>query len=173
MNIRVLNEADAPAFREVRLRSLREHPEAFGASYEEESELPLERFAERLRADPGTSIAFGAFDGQSLVGTVRLGLETRRKTRHKATLLSVYVAPEARGQGVARALLEAALHQARELGVEDVVLGVTVGNTAARALYASLGFEGYGIEPRYIKLGDEYTDIEFMILHLGRGGSGN
>ncbi len=35
MEVRVLTEADAAAFWEVRLRAFREHPTAFGSSFEE------------------------------------------------------------------------------------------------------------------------------------------
>lgn len=167
MLIRVLTEEDAAALQAVRLRSLREHPEAYGAAYEDECETPVEQIAERLRPGSPTGITFGAFGGETLVGIVQLGLSTRPKSRHRGQIYAVYVAPEARGQGAGRALMEAALAEARARGLEQVALGVTVGNDAARALYVSLGFRPFGIEPRSLKVEEEYFDMEWMVVGVG------
>ena len=79
----------------------------------------------------------------------------------------MYVAPEARGNRIGTALLEHTLSHARTMdGLEDVTLAVTVGNDSARRLYLGAGFVPYGVEPRYIKLGDQYFDVEWMILRL-------
>ncbi len=75
--------------------------------------------------------------------------------------------PEARSQGVGRALVDAVVTHARSVsGVEEVVLAVTVGNELARRLYIVAGFKSYCIEPRYLKLKDQYFDIEWMVLRL-------
>ncbi len=167
VTIRQLDEDDAAIFQPLRLRSLREHPEAFGASFEEESTMSLEQVAQQLRG-PSSSFTFGAFLDGELVGIVNLFRHTRSKTRHKAILGGMYVAPEARGHGVGKVLLTTVIDQARSLaGLEDLTLAVTVGNPAARALYIGAGFVPYGVEPRYIRVDQHYYDIEWMILHLG------
>ena len=72
-----------------------------------------------------------------------------------------------RGQGIGRALLVALLERIRACpGVEQVSLTVVSGQEAARALYRSLGFEPYGMEPRGLKVGDRYFDNEHMVLKL-------
>ena len=48
MNIRQLAAHDAPVYQPLRLRALREHPEAFGSSPEDEQPLPLEQVTRRL-----------------------------------------------------------------------------------------------------------------------------
>ena len=45
VEIRLLTDADAARWRDLRLRMLREHPDAFGSSYEEALARPLETFA--------------------------------------------------------------------------------------------------------------------------------
>jgi GNAT superfamily N-acetyltransferase len=57
-----------------------------------------------------------------------------------AYLEELYVAPERRGEGLGRALLEAALELAREGGASRIELGTSEDDTAARALYESCGF---------------------------------
>ena len=51
-----------------------------------------------------------------------------------------YVVPERRGQRVGRALMEAAIELARSEGAAHMDLGTSEDDTAARALYESLGF---------------------------------
>lgn len=58
----------------------------------------------------------------------------------------LYVRPERRGRGVGRALMEAAIDVARERGADYMELGTGEDDTAARALYESLGFSNRGGE---------------------------
>jgi len=55
-------------------------------------------------------------------------------------LAELYVKPPLRGQGRGRALMEAVLGFARERGAGYIELNTGEGDTAARALYARLGF---------------------------------
>ena len=57
-----------------------------------------------------------------------------------AYLEELYVVPERRGQGLGRALLEAAMAHARERGAAHIDLGTSEDDVAARALYESAGF---------------------------------
>ena len=170
MQIRPLAEADATAFREVRLRALHDHPDAFGASYEEGLARPDSAYVDQLRtadASPDQRI-FGAFDDTALVGMVGFFRATYAKTRHHGTIWGMYTAPEARGQGIGRALMETALAFARTLpGLEQVNLSVVTTNAGARALYLSLGFVVDGLERNALKLPDgSYLDEEHMVLFL-------
>lgn len=165
--VRLLTSEDAAAFQAVRLRGLREHPEAFGSSLEEEADTPLKKTAEGLAKSLPDNPLFGAFVDEELVGIIGLFRASHLKMRHRASIGAMYVAPEARQQKLGRALLDAAIDYARSLdGIEDVVLAVTVGNDAARALYVSAGFQSYSIDPRLIYTNDNYYDVEWMILQL-------
>jgi ribosomal protein S18 acetylase RimI-like enzyme len=57
-----------------------------------------------------------------------------------AYLEELYVAPGRRGEGLGRALLEAALELSRSRGAGYIYLGTSVDDVAARALYEKLGF---------------------------------
>lgn len=164
MQIRRLSPEDAQAFRALRLRALREHPQAFTSSHEEDAQVPLQVTAARL--DSPRHSFWGAFHGQELVGMLGLERETRAKNRHKATVVAMYVAPEAAGRGVGRQLLEALLAQARGERLESLVLTVTEGNDSARRLYERCGFRSFGIEPRAIKLGERAYAKNHMVLDL-------
>lgn len=58
-----------------------------------------------------------------------------------AYIEELYVVPERRGRGLGRALLEAAIELARDRGAEHIDLTTGEGDTAARSLYESAGFE--------------------------------
>jgi ribosomal protein S18 acetylase RimI-like enzyme len=64
-----------------------------------------------------------------------------------AYLEELYVAPERRGEGIGRALLEATMDAAREAGAVRIDLGTSVDDTAAIALYESCGFTNREREP--------------------------
>ena len=64
-----------------------------------------------------------------------------------AYLEELYVVPEQRGRGLGRALLEAALEDARRAGAGHIELGTSVDDTAAIALYESTGFTNREREP--------------------------
>ena len=93
--------------------------------------------------------------------------ESALKVRHKGYIVSMYVQPEDRRRGIARALLLAALERIRRLpDLDHVLLAVMETQAAAKRLYESLSFTVYGREPRAVRIGDEYFDEEFMILKL-------
>lgn len=164
MPIRRLQPDDAPAYRALRLRALREHPEAFTSSFEEDEREPPEQARTRL-AGAGTQF-WGAFEDGRLCGMVGLVREARAKSRHKATVVAMYVAPEQAGRGIGRELLDALLVQARADGLESLLLTVTEGNDPARRLYEAAGFRSFGVEPRAIKVDGRPFAKNHMVLDL-------
>lgn len=106
----------------------------------------------RERFEHGQSILFLACDGDRAVGFTQLfpSFSSTRMARI-FVLNDLFVLPEARGGGAARALLAAACDHGRKVGAVRLSLSTAVINTAAQSLYESAGwrrdteFHGYAI----------------------------
>lgn len=157
--------ADAAAYRALRLAGLAAHPEAFTSSFDEDAAKPLAATEARLAPDGDTAL-FGAFVDGALVGAVGLARDPRRKRRHAAEIVAMYVAATHGRRGIGRELLAHAIAAARAAGIEQLALTVTQGNDAARALYAAAGFATFGVEPRAIRVDGRYHAKEHMLLAL-------
>src|ERR1700727_191393 len=80
-----------------------------------------------------------AFDGPAGLAVLRFRAAIW-SSGFECYLAELYVAPASRGQGLGRALMEAALSEARLRGADSMDIGVDEPDTAARRLYESLGF---------------------------------
>ncbi|MFE7515362.1 GNAT family N-acetyltransferase [Streptomyces sp. NPDC057540] len=98
-----------------------------------------------------------------VVGYVRIVPPTPlAATAHVRQIQGLAVAGSARGGGVARALLRAAMDRARAEGAVRMTLRVLGHNAPARALYASEGFAVEGVLPGEMFLDGAYVDDVLM-----------
>lgn len=167
MRIRLLDIDDAEAFHELRLRGLAESPDPFLVTHAEDAALSMEYVRGRFPRG-SEAFALGAFDDDGrLVGIVGFSREQRRKVNHRGDVWGMYVAPEARGTGAGRALMDELVRRCRELdGLEHVVLEVATGAVAACRLYEGIGFETIGVHRESMKDGERYLDTRHMVLWL-------
>jgi GNAT superfamily N-acetyltransferase len=129
------------AFREVRLRALKEDPTAFGSTYAHEAGFSQDEWNARVeRWNGNRGIGFLAMRAASTCGLVGALLEEDGL----AQLVSMWTAPESRRAGIGRMLVEAVIGWAREHGVATLRLMVTSCNPEAEQFYQRLGFERTG-----------------------------
>lgn len=140
--VRQLRTSEWPLWRDLRLRSLVDSPDAFCADLDRErahadawwddlvaSTVAHPRGALWCAESDGapTGIAFSRIDSN---GVIHVG--------------SMWVAPEGRSHGAGRALVDAALEWGRTGGASSAELWVTVGNGHAETLYERAGFRDTG-----------------------------
>ena len=138
MKIERLAVDEGLRLRTIRLRALADAPDAFGSTYAEVAARPLESWPKPLQE----IAAFVAVKDGEDVGLVRCASDDQHPDT--AWLMSMWVAPEARGQGVGEALIEAVIEYARSNGAIRLLLDVGDDNEPAIALYARKGFKPTG-----------------------------
>ncbi len=124
--------------------------------YKQPSDLAKARAFLAERFENKESVIFAAADDAgNLVGFTQLyPLFSSVSARRVWLLNDLYVAPEARRQGVARALMNAARDFGVETGAKGVALETGIDNTQAQALYEDLGYEKQGGIPWYFLVVD-------------------
>ena len=136
MRVRRLDVDEWPLYRTARLATLSDSPLAFGSSADEEGRLTEEAWRRRLA---GRVQLVAEVDGEiaGTVGVLDEGDEI-------AEIVSMWVAPSRRRQGVGEALIVAAVAEAERQGASVVRLWVADGNGPAERLYERQGFHRTG-----------------------------
>lgn len=169
MEIRLLTEQDYEAWWHLRLSALKDAPHSFAESAEEHENRSMEESRKYFRALDSENFIVGLFEDGQLAGMAGFYRHKHEKFRHKGTIWGVYVRPESRGKGAAQAMLSELIRRTKTIsGLEQLLLVVAATQDKARRLYESLGFTKYGVEPRSLKVGDQYIDDELMVLYLQR-----
>ena len=126
-------------YRALRLRSLSEDPDAFWNTFEEEEGLKEEEWRKRLSENPTYVAVLGGEDVGAATGCPHYDRDGA------AALVGMWVAPLARGRGLACALIEEVIVWAREEGFPHLFLDVADENTGAIKLYEGMGFRPTGV----------------------------
>jgi ribosomal protein S18 acetylase RimI-like enzyme len=113
---------------------------AFNQEFDEPAPEPL-ALAARMRQllDGGDTLVLLAGDAPDGLAVLRFRAAIWSDGQ-ECYLAELYVAPARRGQGLGRALMEAALREARDRGADTMDIGVDEPDLAARRLYEGLGF---------------------------------
>ena len=85
---------------------------------------------------------------------------------HVLLINGLAVEPERRRLGIGRALMDAAVVEAKARGARRLTLRVLGPNEPARRLYESAGFVVEGVQREYFYLEGEYVDDVLMALDL-------
>jgi GNAT superfamily N-acetyltransferase len=138
MTVRRLRADEADALRDLRLRALQDSPWAFGSSYERELGHGPDWWETRARQDG--EVLYVVAEGDALAGMAGGFVPGDEAV---VWLWGMWVAPDARGRGLGRELVESVIGWAGERRVGLEVTDDERGRPA-EGLYRSLGFEPTG-----------------------------
>ncbi|MGF6274304.1 ribosomal protein S18 acetylase RimI-like enzyme [Massilia sp. UYP11] len=169
--IRPFGAEEWPAYRAIRLRALADAPDAFGSTLAAEEALAPETWAARLARSTTSGIdrALAAEANGEFIGLA--WAKEDGDDPAIVNLFQMWVAPEARGQGVAGALLDDAVRWATARGAQALQLGVTCTNADALRLYERAGFVEAGVrEP--LRPGSDLMEQRMRLTLPGPARSG-
>jgi GNAT superfamily N-acetyltransferase len=168
ISVRALGEDEWEQYRSVRLSALEESPEAFVASVDEERAYEEDFWRERMRR----SERLLAEQQGTPVGVASVGQahhDGEKDNAKVAELFGLWVAPAARGTGVATQLVQAGADAARRQGRSHLAYWVGADNGRAVAFASGFGFRPTDSRrPMRVKGDDDDDEDEIaMILPLG------
>jgi ribosomal protein S18 acetylase RimI-like enzyme len=158
--------SNAPAdrwveYKQLRIEALEQVPQAFLDDPDMAEKMTEEEWQRRM-----ANTYFAEVDGK-WVGMVAAYQEDKAKTKHILNIVSVYVSPQFRGQGIGKVLLQHVIDQAKNNSeIKKLLLGVVTTQEPAQAMYESLGFVKVGHLKYAAKVGEEYFDEYLMELYL-------
>jgi len=148
-------------FKNIRLDALKNEPSAFGSSFEEENEFTEELWKQRSLS------ALIAYSNNNPIGLLVYIINNRIKTKHVATIYSVYVNKNYRGQGVGKKLINSALESIKKNSdVIKVDLAVNPEQVSAVKLYEYFGFKEVGRLSKEVFVDNKFYDQLLMELIL-------
>jgi len=150
-----LTADDWQVFRDVRLSSLRDSPQAFSATLE----ATLGRDEASWREGLAARTQFVAMVGEGVVGTAGGIVDPSGRF---GELISMWVAPEWRGKGVAARLIEEVAVWATTAGFEELRLWVVEGNDPAERAYSRAGFARTG-RAQPVREGEPAMEFEMLM----------
>ena len=162
LDVRPARAADARRFLEFWSSIVAEE----GFVRTEEVRTPAREYRRRFRRRSDLETHLLAFEGDRLVGHVTVQREQHPVTHHVGSL-AIAVAADARGRGIGRRLMEAAIGWSTNAGIEKLVLSVYPHNEAAISLYRSFGFVQEGRLARHSRKSYGYEDEILMAAWIG------
>ncbi len=167
ITVRALGEDEWEQYRSVRLSALEESPEAFVASADDESAFAEDLWRDRMRRSQRLlAEQDGAPVGVASIGQARHDGE--KDNNKVAELFGLWVAPPARGTGVATQLVQAGADAARQQGRSHLAYWVGTDNGRAVAFASGFGFRPTDRRrPMRVRGADEDEVEVAMVLPLG------
>jgi phosphinothricin acetyltransferase len=98
----------------------------------------------------------------AVLGWAALSPTSTRPVYAGVAEVSVYVAEDARGRGIGRALLEALVDRSEAAGIWTLQAGVFPENRASLALHHACGFRTVGIRERIARLDGAWRDVVLL-----------
>lgn len=144
VEVRAVRPDEWESLKSVRLRALRDSPDAFCTTYVEAAAFGDDVWIDRAGVE-SESMSFIAVDGEEFVG-LAVGVMCNDGV---LDVVSVWVDPQHRGAGIAQRLMSAIEDWGTALGATVARLDVEAENERAGKFYARLGYASTGVRETY------------------------
>jgi ribosomal protein S18 acetylase RimI-like enzyme len=146
IEIRELKPDEWEIYRDIRLKALKDEPDAFISTYDETSKRAESEWRQKLISQERSFTLFAFRNGKAIgmMGTY----QDSSDNQGVLDLFGVYVLREHRGTGVAQELMKNIISRARKIpGVTKIRLECEYSQIAARRFYEKVGFKKYDDNP--------------------------
>lgn len=165
IQIRKLQPNESNSYRELRLQCLKNYPMHFTSNYLDELAKEKLFFQNHIEQSNVNNFVLGAFLDDTLVGISGFNRYDSKKIEHKGRIIQVYVNPDYQGQQIGFKLIKHTITDAFKIkAIEQIEIDVISSNKQAAKLYKKIGFEAYGIQKNFMKVGNDYYDHIMMML---------
>lgn len=131
----------AKAYRALRLESLEQFPQFFGANIDEQRALPELRLERFINQQDTNNFVVGAFAHHQLVGICAFVAANDVELDATGTLIQMYVQTAFHGQGIGLGLTKQLVAEVTKLGtIKNLILEVVRSNQHAKRVYEQAGF---------------------------------
>ena len=149
-----LTDVYAQQYRNLRLESIKAHPESFCAVYEEQAQLPKLMFEAAIEKPADARFVMGAFDGDVLIGIC--GFVPLSPSANAGEFIQVYVRATYGGRKIGLGLMKTAVSETFNIpSIEHVILDVKKENLNAIRVYQQAGFRPHTATKKIAGMLDE------------------
>jgi phosphinothricin acetyltransferase len=159
--IRPAAESDATAVRAIYGPAVEQTVASFEEAVPDEAEI-VRRMTGRPRLP-----WLVAESASAVVGYAYAARHADRAAYRWSANVSVYLAEEARGQGIGRSLYERLIPELTALGYLNLYAGITLPNPASQALHEALGFKLIGVYPNVGYKFGQWRDVGWWGRSVG------
>lgn len=149
-------------YKKLRIEAVENSPQSFLATTEETNQETQSEWKNKIE-----NMFFAIDEKDNLVGMIGCYQEKLIKQKHIANIVSFYINPKFRRQGLGRELIKTAIDFAKtKKEIKKIQLGVITTQKPAIALYQSVGFMKIGEQKMAIKVDEKFYDEYLMELYL-------
>ncbi len=98
----------------------------------------------------------------AVVGWVALSPTSKRRVYAGVAEITIYIAAQARGQGIGKALMQRVIEESEREGIWTLQAGIFVENTVSIALHKKHGFREVGIRERIGQMDGIWRDVMLL-----------
>lgn len=162
MKITTISSGYWQKYKKLRIESLLDSPQSFLETPQEAESKAQKDWQKRLE-----NMFFAIDEKENLLGMIGFYFEDKQKLNHILNIVSFYVSPNYRKQGIGSKLFSKVLDFARsQKHIKKLQLGVITTQKPAFNLYKSFGFQKIGIQKMAVKVDDKFYDEYLMELYL-------